>query len=144
MVRSLSALLLLVIPIAVPAASPDPVLEMSADGEVQIAPDGHVADYRLTDVLAPAIAELVDRDVRKWMFQPVLVDGVPVVAKTRMTLRLRGEPNGSGAEQFRVRIIDASFKQAWISVRVPNRKRTNTVASSNAPVSQPYAAGIST
>jgi len=109
MLHRCTAVLLLALPFVAQAAGPAAVLEMSADGEVQIAPDGHVSDYRLTSTLAPAVVALVDRHVRDWRFEPVLVDGKPVVAKTRMTLRLRAEPNGEGAEQFRVRVVDASF-----------------------------------
>ena len=55
-----------------------PTYEMSADGEVQIAPDGHVSDYRLQSKLMPTVANLVDRNVHNWLFEPILVDGVPV------------------------------------------------------------------
>jgi len=43
-----------------------PTLEMSADGQIQIGPDGSVTDYRLDSKLPPAVAELVDKDVRRW------------------------------------------------------------------------------
>src|SRR3569832_846701 len=65
MVRSaaLSALFLLFLPTRVlPAASVAPMLEMSADGEIQIAIDGRVSAYRLTSTLAPKIAALVDKN----------------------------------------------------------------------------------
>lgn len=109
MLRCWLALGLLIAPIAAFAAAPAAVLEMNAEGEVQIAPDGHVRDYRLTSELAPAVAQLVDRNVRGWQFEPVLVDGKPVLAKTRMHLQLRAEPGEGGADQFRVRVIHVGF-----------------------------------
>lgn len=90
------------------AQSGKAALEMDADGEVQIATDGHVSDYRLTTRLAPAVAELVDRSARGWKFEPVLVDGRPVLAKTHMHLRLRAEPTGSG-DQVRLRVVETNF-----------------------------------
>ena len=69
-----------------------PFVELAVKGEIQIAPDGHVNDYQLKSDLAPAVSALVDRTVRGWHFEPVVVDGKPVIAKTTMTLHLRGEP----------------------------------------------------
>jgi hypothetical protein len=83
-------------------------LEMEAAGEVQIAPDGHVSDYRLRSKLTPAIADLVDHAVRGWEFEPVLVDGKAVVAKTEMQLRLRAEPVGV-QEEFKIRVVQVNL-----------------------------------
>jgi hypothetical protein len=69
-----------------------PVIELTARGEIQIAPDGHVSDYQLKTKLAPSVAEALDRAVRGWRFEPVLVDGRAVVAKTTMSIQLHGEP----------------------------------------------------
>ena len=83
-------------------------LEMSADGEVQIAIDGKVSDYRLKSKLAPVVANLVDHDVRGWTFEPVVVDGVPVVAKTAMHLDLKAEP-ATGKDNYNIRIVNVTF-----------------------------------
>jgi hypothetical protein len=91
-------------------------LEMSADGEVQIAPDGTVSDYRLQSHLAPAVAELVDKDVRRWQFKPIVVDGTPVVAKTSMHLDLKAEPV-DGKDTYRIPRCSRQF-----------RKRSRTLA----------------
>jgi hypothetical protein len=85
-----------------------PMLEMDADGEIQIAPDGHVSDYRLQSKLATELASLVDRNVRGWHFEPVVVDGAPVVAKTAMHIRLKAEPAGS-KDTYSVRILAIDF-----------------------------------
>ena len=61
-----------------------PVIELTARGEIQIAPDGHVSDYELKTKLAPSVAQALDRAVRGWRFEPVLVDGRAVAAKTTM------------------------------------------------------------
>ena len=59
-----------------------PILELQAVGDVQIGADGHVLNYTLKNKLAPVISALVDKNVRKWTFDPVLIDGKPVIAKT--------------------------------------------------------------
>src|SRR6476661_5305198 len=69
-----------------------PVLEMTADGEVQIAVDGHVSDYRMKNKLSPELDALVEKNVRGWRFEPVVVDGTAVVAKTALHVRLKAEP----------------------------------------------------
>ncbi len=89
-------------------AEPAPVLEMSADGEIQIAIDGSVSDYRLQSHLPLTIADLVDKDVRGWRFEPVLVDGMPVVAKAAMHLALKAEPAGE-RDNYRIRIVNIIF-----------------------------------
>jgi hypothetical protein len=83
--------------------------EMSADGAVQIAPDGHVSDYKLDGSLQPAVAALVKRAVLGWQFEPIVVDGKAVVAKTAMHLGLRAEPVEGKDDQFSVHIDSINF-----------------------------------
>lgn len=83
--------------------------EMSADGTVQIAPDGHVSDYKLDGSLQPTVAALVKRAVTGWLFEPIVVDGKPVVAKTAMRLGLRAEPVEGKDDQFSVRVASITF-----------------------------------
>jgi hypothetical protein len=90
------------------AEEPAPTLEMSAVGEVQIAADGHVSDYRPQSQLAPMVASLVDRSVRNWRFEPIIVDGSPVVAKTSIRLQLRAEPV-AGRDGYTVRVVNIWF-----------------------------------
>jgi len=90
------------------AANSAATLEMNADGEIQVAIDGSVSDYRLHSQLPSTIAQLVDRDVRGWRFEPVLVDGTPVVAKTAMHLALKAEP-ADGRDNYRIRIVNVIF-----------------------------------
>lgn len=84
------------------------VLEMNAVGEIQIAADGSVSDYHLKSQLAPAVAGLVDRNVRGWRFEPVMVDGKAVIAKTTMHLALKAEPLADTGN-YRLRIASIRF-----------------------------------
>lgn len=84
------------------------VLEMNADGEIQIAPDGHVSALQLHSQLAPSVADVIDRHVRGWRFEPVLVNGVAVTAKTVMHLSLHAEPV-PGKDEYTLRVSDVRF-----------------------------------
>lgn len=97
-----SALLALLLPLAVIAEKPLPIYELQATGEIRIGPDGHVRDYELKSDLSPAIAEIVDRQVRSWTFDPILVDGKPVIAETRLALGLEAMPSGDGKYALRI------------------------------------------
>jgi hypothetical protein len=107
--RQIPIAAMLIVPgISIAASQSVPAtLEMSADGEIQIAADGHVSDYRLQSKLPDIVAKLVDHDVRGWLFEPVVVDGAPVVAKTAMHLNLRAEP--AKAENYVIRIVNVRF-----------------------------------
>jgi hypothetical protein len=89
------------------AAETATALEMNADGEIQVATDGTVSDYRLRSELPPMVADLVDKDVRGWRFEPVLIEGSPVVAKTAMHLALKAEP--AGDDSYRIKIVNVIF-----------------------------------
>jgi len=83
--------------------------ELAADGEVQIAPDGHVSDYRLKGELAPTVAEMVKRNVMGWQFEPILLDGKAVVAKTAMHLNLRADKVQGKNDEFSIRVASIDF-----------------------------------
>ena len=104
----LAAACLILASAAALAGESAPMLEMSADGEVQIGVDGHVSDYRLQSKLSPQLAGLIDHDVRGWTFEPVVVDGTAVVAKTAMHLDLKAEP-GATKDSYTMRIANVTF-----------------------------------
>jgi len=83
--------------------------ELQASGEVQIAPDGHVSDYRVKNKLPASITSLISKKVLAWHFEPILVDGKAVVAKTAMHLQLRAEPAAGKTDEFIVRITSIDF-----------------------------------
>jgi len=83
-------------------------LEMHADGELQIAVDGHVSDCQLKSELSPKLAGMVDRKVRSWHFEPIIVDGQPVIARTALHIDLTAEPL-AGKDAYSVRIANVHF-----------------------------------
>lgn len=97
------------------------VPEMNAKGEVQIAPDGQVSDYRLQSRLSPKISEVIDHNVRGWRFEPVVIDGRAVTAKTAMHLGLRTEPVEGGKDNYALRIVSVRFGQVKVVRATPPR-----------------------
>lgn len=95
------------VPIASAQHSATPVIELTASGDIGIAPDGHVTDYQLKSNLAPAVAQLVDRTVRGWHFEPIIVDGKAVPAKTAMSIHLHGEPKSG--DSYSLTIASVNF-----------------------------------
>jgi hypothetical protein len=93
-------------------------LEMTASGEVQIAPDGHVSAYLLKSQLPSTVANIVDRDVRAWHFEPVIVDGQAVVAKTAIVLRLKAEPIAENKDSYKLHVVDVQFGEPMRNARI--------------------------
>ncbi|HEX7914527.1 hypothetical protein [Rudaea sp.] len=94
---------------AAKADQPAAIYSMEAVGEVQIATDGHVSDYRLASKLPDEVAKLIDQNVRGWHFEPILVDGQPVVARTTMHIHLTAEPIAGGKDNYKLRIASMNF-----------------------------------
>lgn len=80
---------------------------MSAAGEIQIAADGRVSDYKLRSQLPEQVAALVDRNIRNWEFNPIMVDGRAVPAKTAVNLSLSAEPIDK--DSYKIRIVAVHF-----------------------------------
>jgi hypothetical protein len=84
-------------------------LSMLANGTIVVAPDGSVRSYALDrpEKLPQPVVDLVHQAVPAWRFQPVLVDGKPVVAEAKMTVRFVASPADKG--DYLLKISGASF-----------------------------------
>lgn len=113
-----SVLALLLAATCAAAATPDPTaeLEIGVVGQLEIGPDGAVRSFEVTSKLAPVLANLVQRKVQAWTFEPIAVEGKPVIAKTRARLALRAIPHEG---DYQLRIEDVSFGDA---ARTPDLK----------------------
>lgn len=78
---------------------------MLVTGTIEVAPDGTVSGYRLDrpEKLPPVVIDLLGKSVPHWTFQPVLLQGRPVPAKARMSLRLGARPQGDGSYEVAIR-----------------------------------------
>lgn len=82
---------------------------MVVTGWVQVAPDGSVIRYTLDqqDKLPAPVVEVLGKTVPGWKFHPILVDGKPVVADAKLSLRVVAVPLGN--DQYRLRVDGATF-----------------------------------
>jgi hypothetical protein len=86
-------------------------------GSIDIERDGSVGGHRLDrpEQLHPQVVRLINQAAPHWRFEPVLIDGKPVQARAKMSVRVilnkQGE-NEQGEEQYRLRIGGASFGDA--------------------------------
>ncbi|MCD9027242.1 energy transducer TonB [Luteimonas sp. BDR2-5] len=71
---------------------------MLVTGTVDIDREGRATAHALDqpDKLPPYVISLVERAVPQMRFEPVLVDGAPVLARAKMSLRLVATPAGDG------------------------------------------------
>jgi outer membrane biosynthesis protein TonB len=97
---------LLLLPLLGMAAQPM-TYEMEAVGDIEIGPDGTVKDYRLDENLPKGVVRAVDRSVRLWKFEPIQVDGRPVIATTRMRLGLTAVP--MEGDNFALKVTNVWF-----------------------------------
>ena len=63
-------------------------LLLSVEGSIVIDPDGSVAEYTITTPTTPDIDALLVKAIPRWRFEPLLADGKPARAKSRMRLSL--------------------------------------------------------
>lgn len=98
---------------AVAAKSPDADKQIEASmvvtGSIEVEPDGSVSGYTLDqpDKLPQGVVDLAAKAVPAWRFEPVLVDGRPVAAKAKMSLRVFARK--LGPERYEVGIRSANF-----------------------------------
>jgi hypothetical protein len=96
---------------------------MLVTGTLVVAPDGSVASYTLDhpEKLPAPVAQLAKQAVPYWRFQPVLLQGQPVRAKSTMTLRVVARH--SDATHFVVAIRGATFGSSSQAKKLAYRKR---------------------
>ncbi|WP_101927376.1 MULTISPECIES: energy transducer TonB [Luteimonas] len=80
---------------------------MLVTGSVDIARDGSVTAHVLNqaDKLPPYVVSLIARAVPALRFEPVLVDGAPVLARAAMSLRLVATPGDDGNMQVGIKSV---------------------------------------
>ena len=80
---------------------------LAAEGDIVIAADGSVMEYKLTSGrISPEIAAVLDKSVKRWRFEPVVINGRSVNAKTNMRLGINAEPYAGG---YQLRVTNVAF-----------------------------------
>ncbi len=82
---------------------------MTLNGVINIGREGQVEDFQLDrrDKVSADVAGMVEGSVKGWRFEPVLVNGQPVRARTEVRLRLLADSLTDATMQ--IRIADANF-----------------------------------
>lgn len=82
---------------------------MLLSGTISIEADGSVRGYGIDNEakVPDYVLSNIEKWVPTWRFKPVLVDGKPMSAQAKMSLRMRAEP--SGDDKFSLYISGATF-----------------------------------
>lgn len=79
-----------------PPEMQDAVYATRVDSTIEIGPDGRILRYEPITELKGPLASRVHALAEGFRFEPVLVDGKPVIARTRMRMHLVAEPLEDG------------------------------------------------
>lgn len=73
-----------------------PEASMLVLGSLTVGTDGRVVGHTLDDAaqLPAPVVDVIDRNIARWRFQPVLRDSHAVSARSRMSLRVVAQPGG--------------------------------------------------
>jgi len=84
---------------------------MLLTGTIVVAPDGSVRSYAIdqAEKLPPVVTGLLAKNIPQWKFEPILLDGKPVAAKAKMSLRLVAKPVGD--DNYSIGISGTQFGQ---------------------------------
>lgn len=92
------------------AAAPLPVMETlltrQVDGRIVVDPQGNLVEYTVESKLTETLRAKVEGMVAKWRFHPVLVEGRPVRAQTRMRITLSAKQEG---ENYLLNVDNVTF-----------------------------------
>jgi hypothetical protein len=80
----------------------EPVLVTQVESHIEIGPDGRLVGYEPMTVLKEPLAGRVRAMAQTFRFEPVLVDGRPVIARTGMRLTLAARELDAGRVQIAV------------------------------------------
>ncbi len=83
-------------------------LLLRVDGELSIDPQGVPVDYRIKTQLPQKLHDSLVQHVRTWRFEPVLIGGKPVLARTQMRVTLAAQGTG---DDYRVAVDNVTFPQ---------------------------------
>ncbi|WDS35424.1 energy transducer TonB [Pseudoxanthomonas sp.] len=90
-------------------------LQMQVVGEVGIDPDGKVFATDIKTIVTPQVKDLIEKTVRDWQFEPVLVDGKPGHVKANMNLTLLAKKSDGG---YQLQVERARFYSARATTRM--------------------------
>lgn len=90
-------------------------LQLQVAGEIGVGPDGKVFATDIKTIVTPQVKDLIEKTVRGWQFEPVLVDGKPGHVKTSMNLTLLAKKSEGG---YQLQVERARFYSARSTIRM--------------------------
>ncbi len=92
---------------AVPASvSVESIVTTQVDGKIVIDPQGGLTEYQISTEVPAQLRDGLDKAVRQWKFEPVVVNGKPVRAQAAMRVTLAAYKEG---EDYRVKVDNVTF-----------------------------------
>ena len=100
---------------------------MLVTGHVDIDRSGQVVAHVLDqpDKLPSYVVSLIERAVPSLRFEPILVDGAPVLARAKMSVRLVAKPTGEADGNMQLRIASAHFGEEYSDTDRTSVRRSN-------------------
>jgi hypothetical protein len=95
----------------------DTLLTMRVDGSVTIDLQGHVAGYQIDTPVPDTLRGTLDHAVAGWRFQPVVLDGKPAVARTKMRITLAARK--LDPDHYQVTVDNVVFPGSASSLGIP-------------------------
>lgn len=96
---------------ATPPKVPVHEFELNVSGTLDIGPDGLVRSHQLDDKVSPGVRALVSKAIEQWRFEPVLIDGNPVIARTKLHLSIEAKPVTADSYQL-------TMQNVWFGERM--------------------------
>lgn len=126
-----------------PPAPPKPavnsIMTTRVDSEIKIDPSGALVDYRSETPLPDDVRISLERQVRGWRFEPVLIDGKAVTAKARMRVTLAARQLGE--ERYAVTVDNVTFPATGYGV-LPDAPPAAVTVSSRKILPPAYPQGL--
>lgn len=88
------------------AVSVESVVTTQVDGQIVIDSQGGLTEYKIKTEMPAQLRQGLDKAVRQWKFEPVIVNGKPVRAQTNMRVTLAAYKEG---EDYRVKVDNVTF-----------------------------------
>lgn len=85
--------------------------ELNITGKIDIGPDGLVRSHQLDDKVSSGVRSLVNKAIEQWRFEPVLIDGRPVIARTKLHLSIEAKPVTADSYQL-------TMQNVWFGERM--------------------------
>lgn len=90
--------------------------ELNITGKIDIGPDGLVRSHQLDDKVSSGVRSLVNKAIEQWRFEPVLIDGRPVIARTKLHLSIEAKP--VTADSYQLTMQNVWFGESWLAEKM--------------------------